>query len=261
MKIQFFAGALLCCIFASCLVGCSNNDDSIVIAPEADASQFVVLTDVVPDVILEIRYYSTYNFIGRRIPGYDEPIAMLTRQAADSLKKVSDDLIKQGYRLKIFDGYRPQKAVDYFMQWAVDVNDTLMKQYFYPELDKAVLVPQEYIAEKSGHTRGSTIDLTLFDMATEKEVDMGCTYDYFGVASHPDVQPGQTIGAYKPITQEHYDNRMILQKAMMDHGFKPYDCEWWHFTLDNEPFPNTYFTFPLTRKSLEAQAGYSSGKF
>ncbi|MGM9699646.1 MAG: M15 family metallopeptidase [Prevotella sp.] len=248
MKKSFYTVlAVLVCIL---LTNCSDNEKESAKAPEADASQFVVLTDVVPDVILEIRYYSTYNFIGRRIPGYDEPIAMLTRQAADSLKKVSDDLVNQGYRLKIFDAYRPQKAVDYFMEWAVDVNDTLMKQYFYPELEKAVLVPQEYIAEKSGHTRGSTVDLTLFDMRQEKEVDMGCTYDYFGLASHPDVQPGQAVGAYKPITKEQYDNRMILQKAMTDHGFKPYDCEWWHFTLANEPFPDTYFTFPIARSSL-----------
>ena len=247
-KSIYYVLAVLSCIM---LTNCSDNEKESAKAPEADASQFVVLTDVVPDAILEIRYYSTYNFIGRRIPGYEEPIAMLTRQAADSLKKVSDDLVRQGYRLKIFDGYRPQKAVDYFMEWAVDVNDTLMKQYFYPELKKAVLVPQEYIAEKSGHTRGSTVDLTLFDMRLEKEVDMGCTYDYFGLASHPDVQPGQAVGSYKPITKEQYDNRMILQKAMTAHGFKPYDCEWWHFTLVNEPFPDTYFTFPIARSSLE----------
>lgn len=253
-KINFyFFAVLLCGLFTASLTGCSDNDGQGAKALEEDASQFVVLTDVVPDAILEIRYYSTYNFIGRHIPGYEEPIALLTRQAADSLKKVSDDLVKQGYRLKIFDGYRPQKAVDYFMEWAKDVNDTLMKQYFYPELDKSVLVPQEYVAEKSGHTRGSTIDLTLFDMKLEKEVDMGCTYDYFGLASHPDVQPGQAIGAYKPINQQQYDNRMILQKAMMAHGFKPYDCEWWHFTLVNEPFPNTYFTFPIARGSLDRQ--------
>ena len=114
-----------------------------------------------------------------------------------------------------------------------------------------MLVPQEYVAEKSGHTRGSTIDLTLFDMKLEKEVDMGCTYDYFGLASHPDVLPGHKIGAYKPINQQQYDNRMILQKAMVAHGFKPYDCEWWHFTLANEPFPDTYFTFPIARSSLK----------
>ena len=229
---------------------CNDNDDNLKVSPEEDTSQFVLLTDVVPDAILEIRYYSTYNFIGRRIPGYEEPLAILTREAADSLKKVSDELMAQGYRLKIFDAYRPQKAVDYFMEWAQNMGDTLMKPYFYPELDKSILVPQEYIAKKSGHTRGSTVDLTLFDMAKEKEVDMGCTYDYFGLASHPDVQPGQPVGAYQPINQEQYDNRMILQKAMLAHGFKAYDCEWWHFTLANEPFPDTYFTFPIALSSL-----------
>ena len=229
---------------------CNDNNDNLKVCPEEDASQFVLLTDVVPDAILEIRYYSTYNFIGRRIPGYEEPLAILTREAADSLKKVSDELMAQGYRLKIFDAYRPQKAVDYFMEWAQNMGDTLMKPYFYPELDKSILVPQEYIAKKSGHTRGSTVDLTLFDMAKEKEVDMGCTYDYFGLASHPDVQPGQPVGAYQPINQEQYDNRMILQKAMLAHGFKAYDCEWWHFTLANEPFPDTYFTFPIALSSL-----------
>ena len=162
--IKHLAAIAMLLYFCTSFTACSSNEETKTKAPEEEASQFVVLTDVVPDVILEIRYYSTYNFIGRRIPGYEEPIAMLTRQAADSLKKVSDDLIKQGYRLKIFDGYRPQKAVDYFMEWAKNMEDTLMKQYFYPELDKSVLVPQEYIAEKSGHTRGSTIDLTLFDM-------------------------------------------------------------------------------------------------
>ena len=229
---------------------CNDNDDNLKVSPEEDTSQFVLLTDVVPDAILEIRYYSTYNFIGRRIPGYEEPLAILTREAADSLKKVSDELMAQGYRLKIFDAYRPQKAVDYFMEWAQNMGDTLMKPYFYPELDKSILVPQEYIAEKSGHTRGSTVDLTLFDMAKEKEVDMGCTYDYFGLASYPDVQPGQPVGAYQPINQEQYDNRMILQKAMLAHGFKAYDCEWWHFTLANEPFPDTDFTFPIALSSL-----------
>ena len=237
------------CIILSCFscVSCQNEPKEI--SPE-DSSGFVVVTDVVPDAILEIRYYSTYNFIGDRIPGYLEPIAILTREAADSLKVVSDELLKQGYRLKIFDAYRPQCAVDYFMKWAEDTTDIRMKEYFYPELDKSVIVPQEYVARRSGHTRGSTIDLTLFDMKTEKEVDMGCTYDYFGVASHPDVKPGQEIGAYKPISEEQYRNRMILRHAMLSHGFKPYDCEWWHFTLKDEPYPDTYFTFPISRSSL-----------
>lgn len=233
-----------------CATAC-NKDKEEKPAPEMDSSQFVLIAEHIPDVILEIRYYGTYNFIGERIPGYLEPVAILTRQAADSLKAVSDDLKKQGYRLKIFDAYRPQCAVDFFMKWAKDPNDIRMKEYFYPELDKSIIVPQEYLAEKSGHTRGSTVDLTLFDMKKEKEVDMGCTYDYFGVASHPDVQPGQEISAYKPITQEQYDNRMILQKAMVSHGFKIYDCEWWHFTLKDEPFPNTYFNFPIATWSIK----------
>ena len=213
-------------------------------------SDFVLVTDIVPDAILEIRYYSTYNFIGDRIPGYEEPVALLTRQAADSLKVVSDELLQQGYRLKIFDAYRPQCAVDYFVKWAKDTCDVRMKEYFYPELFKSVLIPQDFISEKSGHTRGSTIDLTLFDMKTEREVDMGCTFDYFGRASHPDVLPEEEIGSYKPITEEQYHNRMILRNAMLRHGFTPYHSEWWHFTLENEPFPDTYFTFPVSTSSV-----------
>ena len=244
-----FCFVLLSVLF---LVSCEHKENAeIQILPEEDASQFVSVTDVVPDAILEIRYYSSYNFIGERIAGYEQPIAMLTRQAADSLKVVSDELLQKGYRLKIFDAYRPQCAVDFFMEWAADTTDVRMQDYFYPELSKSVLIPQGYIAEKSGHTRGSTIDLTLFDMNTEKEVDMGCTFDYFGVASHPDVLPEQEIGAYCPITQEQYDNRMILREAMLAHGFKPYDCEWWHFTLENEPFPDTYFTFPVNENVVK----------
>ena len=203
-----------------------------------DASQFVNLTDVVPDAILEIRYYSTYNFVGARVDGYLEPTALLTRKAADSLRAVSDDLKKQGYRLKIFDAYRPQCAVDHFVRWAADVNDTLMKPYFYPDVPRDRLFELGYIAKKSGHTRGSTVDLTLFDMATEKEVDMGGTFDWFGLESHPD---------YQGITPEQYHNRMILREAMLRHGFKPIGEEWWHFTLKDEPFPNTYFTFPVKK--------------
>lgn len=243
---------LLAAIAFLLFISCNRKENvDIQLLPEEDASQFVSITDVVPDAILEIRYFSSYNFIGERIPGYEQPIAMLTRQAADSLKAVSDDLLQKGYRLKIFDAYRPQCAVDFFMEWAADTTDVRMQDYFYPELDKSVLIPQGYIAEKSGHTRGSTVDLTLFDMKTEREVDMGCTFDYFGVASHPDVLPEQEIGAYRPINQEQYDNRMILREAMLAHGFKPYDCEWWHFTLENEPFPDTYFTFPVSEETVK----------
>ncbi|MBO4925654.1 MAG: M15 family metallopeptidase [Clostridia bacterium] len=208
-----------------------------------DASDFVLLTDAVPDAILEIRYYSTYNFVGDRIDGYEQPVALLTREAAEALKAVSDDVIAQGYRLKIFDAYRPQKAVSHFMRWALDFEDVRMKAYFYPELEKDVLFPLGYIAERSGHSRGSTVDLTLFDMTAEKEVDMGGTFDYFGELSHPD---------YQGITEEQYQNRMILREAMIRHGFKPLVEEWWHFTLENEPYADTYFTFPVSVDSVKA---------
>lgn len=207
----------------------------------SDASDFVLLSEAVPDAILEIRYYSTYNFVGDRIAGYEEPLAMLTKESAAALKAVSDELVQKGYRLKIYDAYRPQMAVTNFVEWAKDPNDTRMKQYFYPELDKSVLFPQGYIAEHSGHSRGSTVDLTLFDMNTEKEVDMGGTFDYFGEISHPD---------YTGITDVQYANRMILRDAMLSHGFKPLEQEWWHFTLENEPYPDTYFTFPINSNSV-----------
>ncbi len=219
----------------------TNNTENNEFKLSNNSSDFVVLTDIDPDVILEIRYYSTYNFVGDRIDGYEQPTALLTKEAATALKGVSDDLAKKGYRLKIYDAYRPQKAVNHFERWANDTNDDRMREYFYPELDKSVLFDKGYIANYSGHSRGSTVDLTLFDMKTGKEVDMGGTFDYFGERSHPD---------YKNITDQQYKNRMILREAMMDHGFKPLDEEWWHFTLENEPYPDTYFTFPVNESSV-----------
>ena len=207
-----------------------------------NSSDFVLLSEAVPDAILEIRYYSTYNFVGERVDGYEEPVALLTKEAAEKLKEVSDELAEKGYRLKIFDAYRPQKAVTHFVRWAEDIDDTKMKDYFYPDLDKSVLFDQGYIDKHSGHSRGSTVDLTLFDMRTEKEVDMGGTFDFFGELSHPD---------YTDITEEQYNNRMILRDAMMAHGFRPLDTEWWHFTLDDEPYPDTYFTFPVSEDSVD----------
>ena len=227
---------VLAAILMICGVYCHADHLQPVPSDTEDTSQFVVLTDVVPDAILEIRYFGTYNFVGARIDGYLEPTALLTREAADSLQAVSKDVMAMGYRLKIYDAYRPQKAVDHFVRWAANVNDTLMKPYFYPALDKSVLFAQGYIAKKSGHTRGSTVDLTLFDMKTEKEVDMGGTFDWFGPESHPD---------FRGITPAQFANRMILRRAMMRHGFKPISSEWWHFTLKKEPFPHTYFTFPV----------------
>ena len=208
-----------------------------------DASDFVLISEAVPDVILEIRYYSTYNFVGKRIDGYEEPLAFLTKEAAAALKQASDELVAKGYRLKIYDAYRPQMAVTNFKNWALDAEDTKMKEYFYPELEKDVLFPQGYIAEHSGHSRGSTVDLTLFDMKTEKELDMGGTFDYFGELSHPDYKEG--------LTEQQYANRMLLRETMLAHGFKPLPEEWWHFTLEKEPYPETYFTFPINSEALK----------
>ncbi len=239
-------------VVVSCISSCEKKSAKDV--SPADNSQFVNITDVIPDVILEIRYFGTYNFVGTRIDGYEAPTALLTRQATDSLKAVSDDLKRMGFRLKIYDAYRPQKAVDHFVRWAKDVNDTVMKRYFYPDLDKSMLFPQEYIIERSGHTRGSTLDLTLFDMDKEKEADMGGTFDWFGKESHPDFCGNPDTFEYQPsdsLTAEQFNNRMILRRAMMRHGFKPLHTEWWHFTLENEPFPDTYFTFPVAPLSRD----------
>lgn len=243
------ATILVCGIVVSCKSKTKQTTQNIY-----DTSQFVNLTDAVPDAILEIRYFSTYNFVGTRINGYLEPTALLTKRAADSLKAVSEDVMKQGYRLKIYDAYRPQRAVDHFVEWAKVVEDTLMKKYFYPDLDKSVLFKLEYIYERSGHTRGSTVDLTLFDMAKEKEVDMGGTFDWFGHESHPDFGGNPETAEYSKndsITSEQFQNRMVLRAAMLRHGFKPVDTEWWHFTLKDEPFPDTYFNFPVKQLNVK----------
>lgn len=207
----------------------------------ANPSGFVVLADYVPHIVQEIRYYSTYNFIGERIDGYEEPCALLTKEAARALKSVSNEMIVQGYRLKVFDAYRPVCAVKHFVLWGIEDQDVRMKPYFYPDLEKQELFDKGYIAKQSSHSRGSTVDLTLLDMSTGKELDMGSPFDLFSVASHPD---------YKGITQQQYENRMLLQRVMVRNGFAPIDCEWWHFTLRDEPFPDTYFEFPVSSEYL-----------
>ena len=206
-----------------------------------DPSGFVLLSDHVPHIVQEIRYFSTYNFIGDRIDGYEEPCAVLTIEAARALKAVSNEMFVQGYRLKIFDAYRPACAVRHFVLWGIEDQDIRMKPYFYPDLEKQELFAKGYIAKKSSHSRGSTIDLTLLDMKTGKELDMGSPFDLFSELSHPDC---------RTITEEQYNNRMILRKSMIRNGFKPIDCEWWHFTLDNEPYPDTYFEFPVSSAYL-----------
>ena len=200
---------------------------------------FTLVSELIPDVILEIRYYSTYNFVGQRVDGYYAPVAILTTEAASALSKVNDELKAKGYRIKIYDAYRPQRAVNHFIRWAENVEDTMMKANFYPEVPKSELFEREYIMARSGHSRGSTIDLTLLDMQTGKELDMGGPFDWFGELSHPD---------YTDITEEQKANRMLLRAAMLRHGFVPLESEWWHFTLKDEPYPDTYFDFPITSR-------------
>ena len=206
-----------------------------------DSSGFLVLAEFIPQIVQEIRYYSTYNFVGERIDGYEEPVALLTKEAARALKAVSNEMIVKGYRLKIFDAYRPVCAVNQFKLWAIEDLDVRMKPYFYPEIEKQDLFKLGYIAARSSHSRGSTVDLTLLDMQSGKVVDMGSPFDLFSEKSHPD---------YRGITDEQYENRMLLQKAMVRNGFETLDCEWWHFTLKDEPYPDTYFEFPVSAAYL-----------
>ena len=207
-----------------------------------DTSGFVLLSDYVPGIVQEIRYFSTYNFVGDRIDGYEAPVAIITKEAARALKSIANRANVMGYRLKVFDAYRPAMAVRHFVLWGIEDLDQKMKPFFYPDLEKQELFRQGYIASRSSHSRGSTIDLTLLDMKTGKELDMGSPFDYFSEMSHPD---------YKGIREEQYAYRMVLQDLMVKGGFVPIDCEWWHFTLDNEPYPETYFEFPLAMDVLK----------
>jgi D-alanyl-D-alanine dipeptidase len=197
---------------------------------------FVYLDDVIPGVKLEMRYYTENNFTGRRVDGYLKPRCIITEPAAQALKNVQNDLLAFGLELKIFDAYRPRMAVDNFARWAADIKDTKMKKEYSPDVDKSTLFKDGYIASKSGHTRGSTVDLTIIQSDSGKELDMGGTFDFFGPVSWPD-------STLAPADKR--ANRLLLRTLMIKYGFKPYEKEWWHFTLANEPFPKTYFNFPV----------------
>jgi len=197
---------------------------------------FVYISDVIPSAFLEIRYFSDDNFVGAVIDGYEAPKAILTEEAAEALRQAADALFEQGYYIKIFDAYRPQRAVDHFVRWSKDIEDTKMKEKYYPDLDKAVLFELGYIAENSSHSRGSTVDLTLVDASTGEELDMGSGFDFFGDISNHGTEL---------ITEDQEKNRNILRDAMVEAGFEIYPEEWWHYTLKDEPYPDTYFDFPV----------------
>lgn len=197
---------------------------------------FVYVRSVIPDLDVELRYFTTHNFVGDTIDGYKSNNLILTKETAEKLKLVQDELQQQNLCLKVYDGYRPQRAVNHFIRWARDLNDTVNKSIFYPNVKKRNLFKEEYIASRSGHSRGSTIDLTLIDGNTGKPLDMGSPFDFFGEQSWVD---------YPNITEEQKKNRQILQRVMLKHNFRNYPKEWWHFTLRWEPFPKTYFDFEV----------------
>lgn len=195
---------------------------------------FVYVDEIIPDLVQEIRYYGTNNFMGRPVDGYLAKRAILTRAAAGALQKVQQELGAKGLGLKIFDGYRPTRAVAHFLRWAEDPADQQMKEQYYPALEKKDLFKLGYIATRSAHSRGSTVDLTVIRLATKEELDMGSPFDFFG-----------PISRYNSplISEEQFKNRKLLRDVMVKHGFVPYDEEWWHFRLKDEPYPNTYFDF------------------
>lgn len=198
---------------------------------------FVYVDEAVPGAVVELRYRSTDNFVGRPIDGYLGNRAILSRPAAAALARMQADLQAFGLAIKVFDAYRPQRAVDHFVRWAEDVADTRMKAAYYPDVDKRNLFKEDYIAARSGHSRGSTVDLTLVGRAApHPPLDMGTAFDFFGVASWP-THPG--------LTPQQRANRLLLHSLMIKHGFRPYPKEWWHFTLEAEPYPDTYFDFPV----------------
>jgi zinc D-Ala-D-Ala dipeptidase len=200
---------------------------------------FVYLKDVAPEIVCDLRYLGANNFLGRPVDGYQKPRCILTRESAEALKRVQADLKRLKLGLKIFDAYRPQRGVNHFVRWAKDLSETKMKARFYPDTAKKDLFRKGFIASRSGHSRGSTVDLTVVAFNTLNqpvELDMGTEFDFFGPKSQlktPDITPVQRA------------NRMLLNRLMQKHGFKPYAREWWHFTLIAEPYPETYFDFPV----------------
>lgn len=219
-------------------------------------SGFVYLNQVAPSIIEDMHYASTQNFTGSKIPGYKTPQCIVTTQTAEQLKKAQDEFLKKGYSIKVYDCYRPQKAVTYFYKWSRNIHDQKTKAYYYPREQKNMLFAKGYIAEHSGHSRGSTIDLTLVPLSkkalthnpltrcyaqseryqNDNSINMGTRFDCF--------DPSAEV-FYPHISNVQKQNRMLLRKTMIKFGFTPYEKEWWHFTLKNEPFPNSYFDFNI----------------
>lgn len=246
-------------IFVSVLIFASAPL-TVALAGPAAPSDFVALADIDATVMQDIRYATPHNFTGDPVDGYLAPTCILSRPAAEALSRAQQDFRERGYTLKVYDCYRPQRAVDEFVSWAADLADERMKAEFYPRVDKSALFADGYIAERSGHSRGSTLDVTLValpaagtqpwtpgqplvdcaapqaDRFADNSIDMGTGYDCFDRLANT-LDPG--------ITGEQAKNRLLLTEGLERQGFVNYDKEWWHFTLKPEPFPDTFFDFPV----------------
>lgn len=199
-------------------------------------NSFVNLKKQIPNLEIDLRYYGSHNFLGRPVKGYEANKVFISKEAANALVQIQKELNQQGLGIKVFDAYRPQQAVNNFKEWAMDIADTAAKKEFYPDVDKRNLFKLGYIAEKSGHSRGSTIDLTIVNLKDKNELDMGTGFDYFGEPSHHD---------YSNLSTQQKNNRKLLKDIMEKHGFKSIEEEWWHYTLKNEPFKDQYFDFKV----------------
>ena len=231
MKIRYFIKLLSVVLLVSTSVQIQAQN-KLGTLPEG----FVYVKEVIPKLRTDLRYYSENNFIGKPIDGYNKPKCILTTDAAQALKKVQQDFEKLGFGLLIFDAYRPQRAVNHFVRWAQDSTDTKMKEQYYPNIDKKDLFKEQYIATKSGHSRGSTVDLTIVSLKTGHILDLGSPFDLFDEKSNV---------SYKNVTKNQRSIRLMLQRRMVKHGFIPHEKEWWHFSLAKEPYPDTYFDFSI----------------
>jgi len=203
---------------------------------------FVNVQEIIPSIRVDMKYYGSDNFVGRRIKGYSAPLCLLTEKAALALKAVQEQLIQNDLSLIVYDCYRPQTSVNDFVQWAQTSSDNKLKAKYYPNVNKSNLFKNGYIAYHSGHSRGSTVDLSIVSIDSRLKIlpdklDFGSGFDFFDPSAHP---------SYKKLPAQVKINRLFLQNLMMGAGFLPLETEWWHFTLKNEPYPNTYFDFPIT---------------
>jgi zinc D-Ala-D-Ala dipeptidase len=229
---DFKLAAMVLVLVCTCVLCEGTNSHSL-------RDGFVYVETVIPNIKTELRYFTGDNFIGRPVDGYLKPRCILTKEAAAALKKVQEELNLFGLGLKIYDAYRPQRAVDDFARCGKDLRDTKMKDSYYPNVEKKNVFRHGYIARKSGHSRGSTVDLTIISVEkseTDCEIDMGTTFDLFDTKSWPNDLS---------ISASQRAHRLLLQVIMKKNGFEPYAKEWWHFTLRNEPYPDTYFDFPV----------------